>query len=373
MKIKFNRALKDYYQKLKKINLCNGLDNYILNEYLLEKYDAISPDLVASYLESHQGRTLEETYRALFYYVLDITREEEEIKELVEHNKFDDFKLLDSKMMTEDEYYMFCSNIDFKNSNNEIKIVSNYYEAYEGFLYDEVSFDNSYYEFNKLGFFKEKINYINLLENDEVWMSVTPYEINTMKKAINNAKGKVLVFGLGLAYYPFMISIKEEVSSIVIVENNEKIINYIKSNLIDKFPHKDKITIIKDDMFSYIKKAKLDDFDYLFVDTYHFAIEGAVHYFDLLPYLNNVKIEYDFWIENSIFLEIRHCLFWILSYNFQKSMKDKYKNFSDVEKKLIDKLSILFDDYVIEKEEDIDNLFSIETIKNKILTGNRDE
>ena len=64
-------------------------------------------------------------------------------------------------------------------------------------------------------------------------MSITPNEIETMEEAVKAATGKVIVYGLGLGYYPYMISLKDEVKEIVIVENDIKIINLFKLKLVN--------------------------------------------------------------------------------------------------------------------------------------------
>ena len=63
-----------------------------------------------------------------------------------------------------------------------------------------------------------------ILENDRIWMTVTPNEIETMKEPVDQAFGNVLTFGFGLGYYAYMISEKEEVTSITVVEINGDVI-----------------------------------------------------------------------------------------------------------------------------------------------------
>ena len=46
----------------------------------------------------------------------------------------------------------------------------------------------------------------------------------SMKNPIKNAHGKVLTTGLGLGYFSYMASLKEDVSEIVIIERDEKVI-----------------------------------------------------------------------------------------------------------------------------------------------------
>ena len=55
-------------------------------------------------------------------------------------------------------------------------------------------------------------------------MSTIPHEINTMKKDIDIVKNNVLVLGLGIGYFSYLISNKASVKNITILENDEEII-----------------------------------------------------------------------------------------------------------------------------------------------------
>lgn len=77
---------------------------------------------------------------------------------------------------------------------------------YEGFIYKDVeaSKEDYYSEINHLGFFSQSFDYLELVDKERIWMSITPYEIETMKSSIAKAKGKVVTFGLGLGYFAYM-------------------------------------------------------------------------------------------------------------------------------------------------------------------------
>ena len=73
------------------------------------------------------------------------------------------------------------------------------------------SYNNSFNTENpflhiKTGFFKEKVSYPVLLENNKVWMSIVMSEILSMQKKIEKAHGNIITYGLGLGYYTFMVS-----------------------------------------------------------------------------------------------------------------------------------------------------------------------
>ena len=375
MKIKFSRSLKDIYYKLKEISNLNGLDNYILDEYLTTNYSKITSDTIDAILKETKSNNKIDAFKEAFYQLFDLSEEDNELALLNENNKFSDFKLLNSRIINDNEYFKFISSLNLDDmAFNSIKLEKNYYEPYEGFLFDEVKLV-SFYEQNNLGFFDERVYYYNLLddkENYNVWMNITPFEINTMKDNIKEATGNVLTFGLGLAYFPFMVSNKDDVKSITIVENNKDIYDFVNNNLITKFKYKSKIKLVYEDMYSYINSNSLTDFNYIFIDTYHQAIEAIPVYFKLLKKLTDSNVTYSFWIENSILIEIRRFIFLLVSFEFEKSLKKEYV-FNDDEKYILEKLAFLLKDYSIENENDLLSLLETKNIKKMLIEGLRHE
>ncbi len=87
----------------------------------------------------------------------------------------------------------------------------------------------------KLGFFTEEIRFPGIYEGAIPWVSVCPSEMNSMSREIGQAYGRTLVLGLGLGYYPFMISKKSEVASITIIEKQPEIIDIFQTYLLPHF------------------------------------------------------------------------------------------------------------------------------------------
>ena len=122
--------------------------------------------------------------------------------------------------------------------------------------------NKDYIEINSLGYFKEKFPFLSLNYQGVTWMNITPNEIETMEKSIEEIKGDVIVFGLGLGYLPFMVINKEEVSHVKIIENDPNIIKIFKDNLLDYFPNKEKLEIVQDDATKYLKTDLKSDYAY---------------------------------------------------------------------------------------------------------------
>jgi len=76
-----------------------------------------------------------------------------------------------------------------------------HYAPNEGFVYDELAIDpKTYAETTRFGYFSSDFPFLALAQDGRTWMNVTPHEINTMKSQIEEAHGKVITFGLGLAF-----------------------------------------------------------------------------------------------------------------------------------------------------------------------------
>lgn len=91
--------------------------------------------------------------------------------------------------------------------------------------------------------------YQKLMRGGAIIMSNTPQEFIDHQPIIRNAKGQVLLNGLGLGFIATMIAVKEEVEHITIIEISEDVIKLVAPTLQEKLG--DKITIIHADAFAY--------------------------------------------------------------------------------------------------------------------------
>lgn len=150
-----------------------------------------------------------------------------------------------------------------------------------------------------LGYFDKAVSIPILMEGDTIWMSSTVSEHRSMDEHIDKAEGKVLTFGLGIGYYPYMCLLKDNVESITIIEANQDIIDMFVKYILPQFNKKEKIKIIKGDMYDYYNKKFISEYDYIFVDTWDSNEDGLVHYKKLMKTgIRQKNIGY--WIEDSI-------------------------------------------------------------------------
>ena len=190
------------------------------------------------------------------------------------------------------------------------------YKPYELFVCNDLTIDN-YHEYPNIGYFKEQFKYLTVLENNHEWMLITPNEIETMKEPINKAYGNVITFGLGLGYFAYMVSLKDNVESITIVEKDKDVIELFTSLILPFFEHKNKIKIINADAFDIMKQG-INNYDYCFIDIWHDASDGVPLYvkFKQLEKFNKL-VKIDYWVETTLVSYIK----WYLYSNFDELKK----------------------------------------------------
>ena len=208
------------------------------------------------------------------------------------------------KELDANDYFLndYYKTVKFKPQKvGDVELCHEKYSKYEPFVFDDLTCDFSGLVIPKIGFFSQEFTFPAIKEKGVIWMTVTPNEINTMKKPIQKARGKVLTLGLGLGYFAYCASKKTEVEKVVVVEKNEKIIEIFKSFILPFFPHPEKIEIIKSDAFDFLETPTENDFDLVFCDLWHDVSDGLTLSKKIKPYEKNFPCaEFLYWIEQSI-------------------------------------------------------------------------
>lgn len=213
----------------------------------------------------------------------------------------------------------FIKNFKLSHSTifNKYELCYNQYNPFELFIYDEIEVDekNYYKETYKVGYFNNSFKYIELNKNNVTWMSTIPHEFNTMKQDINKVKGNILVLGLGLGYFPYVTSQKDNIKEITIIELDKEIISIFKNKLLPFYENKSKINIIHDDALKYLKENDLSKYDYVYCDLYHNAQDGLKFYVEIKQIeekYKNTNTAFLYWIEKNILCYIRRIVLSII-------------------------------------------------------------
>lgn len=197
----------------------------------------------------------------------------------------------------------YYKNINIESIQSENwKFEKQSYKPFEAFVFDDLKNMNDGRIIPQIGFFTEEFNYPAVLQNNRVWMLITPNEIETMKDAVDKARGNVLTYGLGLGYFAYMASIKDDVSSVTIVERDKDIIYLFEKNILPQFKYKDKIKILKYDAFSYAENyMSKGNFDLVFTDLWHDPSDGVELYLKMKNYEKfSPHSKFIYWIEKTI-------------------------------------------------------------------------
>ena len=153
----------------------------------------------------------------------------------------------------------------------------------------------------QIGFFTEEYLFPAVLENGREWMTLLPNEMVTTRPAIKQAKGRVLTYGLGLGYFAYHASEKENVESVTVVDVSEDVIELFKTHILPQFPHKEKVRIVKADAFAFAESQMEGNFDFVFGDIWHDAGDGRELYLRMKAWEEKYpQIRFSFWLEDTI-------------------------------------------------------------------------
>ncbi len=288
-------------------------NNYRLTHYL-SRYLTYAPDCVKK--EMIEGLTEgtdlseQEAFAYLLAAVFDLDMENSrEDRQFFRRYLAPSVRCLDAARYRNDPYF---KTVHFPNTTIgrwDLKTVT--YPAYRGFIASDPIMDETYTEIQQLGFFSEDFTFPAVMEDGNEWMTLTPVDLDTCQTAINAAKGRVVTFGLGLGYYAFMVSEKEKVEQITVVERSSDVISLFEQVLLPQFPHKEKVRIVCADAFAYAEgQLPKESFNLAFVDIWRDASDGLEHYLHMKQYEHLCpKTKFLYWIEDTILSRLRAHVF----------------------------------------------------------------
>ena len=275
--------------------------------------------------------------------------------------------LVDTKIIENNPYYLNVKPQKAKYGKYELFYKT--FHALQPFVYKDITFKGDFYqELSSISFFEKDVAYLAISSDDVTWMSITPNEIVTMQRSIEEAHGDVLTFGLGLGYYPYMVAQKENVKSVIIVENDKNIINLFKKNILPLFNNKNKIKIIESDAFEYCKNTDISSkFDYAFMDIWHSPIDGLPLYIRFKQLEKEGKCHYSYWLKDSLIASFRRLLITTIEEQYKGLPEKNYLKAKNEEDKIINNIYFQTKNLVISSFEEIVKLCDIESINALIL------
>lgn len=240
--------------------------------------------------------TQEQAFRVLLAGALDLYDDHE----MMQSYLFNTVKKLSAEEYLSDPYY---KNIKLEFSScGEWTVEKKSYRPYELFVFNDLKKMSDGRIIPQVGFFDKEFTFPCILQNGREWMLITPNEIETMKKPIKEAHGRVLTYGLGLGYFAYMASLKESVDSITVIERDKNVISLFEREILPQFEKKEKINLVEFDalFFAAEQKSKKESyFDFVFADIWHDPSDGCDIY-RLLKSLERSDCTYSYWIEDTI-------------------------------------------------------------------------
>ena len=155
----------------------------------------------------------------------------------------------------------------------------------------------------QLGYFMREFSYPAVLEGGREWMTLMPNETVTTLPSVKRAHGRVLTYGLGLGYFAYMCSVKDDVSSVTVIERSEEAAELFRSLILPQFSRPDKIELIVSDAVEYAeRRAPQLGYDFIFADIWHDAGDGRelYHKFKSFEPLYPGETEFSYWLEDTI-------------------------------------------------------------------------
>lgn len=191
------------------------------------------------------------------------------------------------------------------------QFTTEHYQPYEAFVCRDITLCNDFKEIPHIGYFEEPFEFPVVEQNGREWMAIKPNEIETMRLAISQMQGNIVTFGLGLGYFTYMASQKEEVEHITVVEMDEEVIQLFNTYILPQFNHPEKVEIIRADAFDYIQHTlPTKTFNHAFVDLWHDVSDGLDMYLHCkrMEHLA-LQTHFLYWIEESLLSGLRWKVF----------------------------------------------------------------
>ena len=216
------------------------------------------------------------------------------------------YRKADAGQYMSDPYYAAISFPDV--SEGEWEFCHETVDAGEPFVCGELLLTDDFREIPQVRYFDEVFSYPVVKQGGREWMAVKPNEIETMKMPLQKVSGRVLTLGLGLGYFTYMASLKEDVSDVTVVEHDPQVISLLKKYLLPQFLHPEKVRIVEGDAFDILSSLNPEDYDWVFMDIWHDAQDGLPLYLRAKP-LEKPGVNYLYWVEETLLSAYRWQLF----------------------------------------------------------------
>lgn len=260
-------------------------------------------------------------------------------------------QILSAKDFMANPYVKALQNVSFK--EGDYRLEHNVIKAYTLCSYGEEYPYGANYAMNMaMAMFDGDISYPAIYDNGLESIPLSPYEIRTLEVPIALAKGNVLLLGLGIGYYAYMASLKDEVKKINIVELDGKLIDVFNKYLLPLFPHPEKIHIHHLNPYLFFDTIKDKKFDFIFANLWQGPSYGVSSYFKIKHHFDSFKYTRCVYrLENSILNYLRDKVIDAMKQEYYQTYDDR----DDIDSYIVSSL----ENYEIHDSNDIDSLLNV--------------
>lgn len=194
----------------------------------------------------------------------------------------------------------------------EVEFGEDFYTPYEGFICGNLEEDGfGFAEIPPLGYFTEEFRFPVIRQAGQEWMAIKPNEIETMRAPIAASHGHTLALGLGIGYFAYMASLRDEVEKVTVVERDARTIRLFREEILPQFSHPEKIEVVQADAFAYLAEHSEEEFDFIFADLWHDISDGFPLYLRLrrIEEASYKNIGFSYWIEDHLLSHLRALVF----------------------------------------------------------------
>jgi len=158
----------------------------------------------------------------------------------------------------------------------------------------------------QIGYFDSDFDFPAVLQGGREWMTLMPNETITTQPALDASHGKVLTYGLGLAYFAYMAALKPEVMSVTVVEKDEDVIKLYRDVIEPQLCCRQKIEVIHADAFDYAEHIMpCKNYDVVFTDIWHDPSDGVELYQKMRGFEHLCSgTEFIYWLKGTLDLYI---------------------------------------------------------------------
>ncbi len=325
---------KKRLEELKRTFSLNFRLTRLYASYLNNFPEAITEDIVRAVTADGELET-EDALGALVCQLLGLDYDgSEEDKRLIRDYILPSVRVLDAEKYRSNPYYKNVKIPNIKDGAWELKTES--YKPYRAVICDDMMLLDGFREVAPLGFFTEEFHFPAVLEDGNEWMTLTPVDMDTCEDAIEHAHGEVITFGLGLGYYAYMVSAKDNVSGITVIEKSTDVIRLFERYILPYFPRRDKVKIINADAFEYAEREMPKHrYDFAFVDTWRDASDGAPMYERMRALeVLNPECEFEYWIRSFLISRLRALEYEKIITELESGDENAPKGYDDIVKRL---------------------------------------